>query len=160
MAWGYTRHKFGVCGNFKFEFISLTDVKATRSLIKPTLPTKCAFVATTNLTDNADILAGKTLAWDGTADSNTPNELIDSSEVFDARLYDVFVANTDATAFTTARVQLKSGETTKLNLYKPDRSAVYDAFPSGNETYTIYDERVIQVIAASANDDGTLLVMG
>ena len=158
MAWGTTRKMFGVCGNFKYEMVTLTDVKATRSIIRPTVPSRVMFVATTNETDKADVFNGKTLAWTGSADTNTVNELDDSGETFDPALYELMVENTTDTD--NARVIINSSDATRLLCYKPDKTAVKDAFPDGNEAYTIYNERAIQVTAASANDDGTLLILG
>ena len=64
MAWGKSITKFGVCGNFKFECHTLTDVKATRSLVRPRIMSQIHFVASTNESDNADILNAKTLTVD------------------------------------------------------------------------------------------------
>lgn len=158
MAWGTTRKMFGVCGNFKYEMITLTDVKATRSVIRPTIPSRVMFVASTNESDNKDVLAGQTLAWTGTADTNTPNELDDSGETFDPALYELFADNTASQLV--ARVIINASDATRCLCYKPDKSAVYDAFPAGTETFTIYNERAVQLIAATAGDDGTLLILG
>ncbi len=155
MAWGTTKKLFGTCGNFKFEIYSLTDVKATRSLIKPGVQA-IKFVASTNTSDGADIFNAKTLAWTGTADGNTPNELVDSSETFDSALTGYQVSNTTDNAW--ARVEYKDAD--ELYVMTPDGSARADLFPDGNEAYTFYNERVLQLVAQTAGDDGTLIIIG
>lgn len=162
MAWSFTKKTFGVCGNFRFAFYNLTDIKATRSVVKPEGFNSVKFLVSTNTTDNADVLAGKTLAWTGTADTDVANELKDTSQVFDSRINGLQVANTADTVGETnpslmADVVLKDAD--ELYTFKHEGSA-YDCFPDGNETYTIYNERVVQFIAVSANDDGTVLLMG
>lgn len=163
MAWSKAIPKFGVCGNFKFEIWSLTDIKATRSLIKPITMSQVHFTVSTNVTDGTDVLAAQTLAWTGTADGNTDNELIDSSEVFDPEIDGCQAHNTadNRTSYVTYK------EATKLYCHKGGwraypftGDAVYDLCPDGNETFTIYSERVVQVIAGTADDDGTLLIIG
>lgn len=157
MAWSKTRGIFGVCGNFRFEIAKLTDIKATRSLYRPRTMNKVYFVASTNLTDNADVLAAQTLAWTGTADTNTANELQDTSEVYDPEIDGTQAHNTadNRTSFVTYK------DADELYCHKGGMDdAAYDLCPDGNETYTIYDERIVQVIAVSANDDGTLMIIG
>ena len=168
MAWSITRKAFGTCGNFKFVFYRLTDVKTTRSVIEPKGLSFVKFVATTNETDNADVFAGKTLAWTGTADTDVANEIKDSSEVFDPALQGSYAANTADTVGVAnptliARVDYKDAD----ELYCSSGynvggigTAPFDLCPDGDETYTIYDEHKIQVIAVTANDDGTLIAIG
>ena len=158
MAWTATKKMFGVCGNFKWEILNLTDVKATRSVVKPGFTTVYQAYST-NTSDNKDVLNAQTLAWTGTCDTNTPNELDDSSETFDPALYDLFAQDTTA-ASAVARVAINASDATRLLCYKPNRSAVYDAFPLGSETYTIYSERAVQLAAVTAGDEGTLLIIG
>lgn len=165
MTWGTTLKTFGVCGNFRFAIHDLTDIKATRSLLKPMNMDRVYYVSSTNTTDNADVLAGQTLAWTGTADNNVLNEIKDTSEVFDAEIDGAQAHNTadNLTSFVTYK-DADELYCHKKTIYSTDPSsgqdAVYDLCPDGNETYTIYSERIVQFIAATADDDGTVLVMG
>ena len=157
MAWSKALKTFGVCGNFRFAVHTLTDIKATKSLIKPMNMDRVYFVASTNETDNADVLLAQTLAWTGTADTNTLNELQDTSEVYDPDIDGAQAFNnTDGrTSFVTYK------DADELYCHKGGMDdAVYDLAPDGNEAYVIYSERIIQVTAVSANDDGTILVLG
>lgn len=157
MAWSRALKTFGVCGNFRFEIANLTDIKATRSLYKPRTMNRVYFVASTNLTDATDVLAAQTLAWTGTADTNTLNELQDTSEVYDSEINGVQADNTadNLTSFVTYK------DADELYCHKGGMAdAVYDLCPDGNETYIIYSERVVQVIAGTADDDGTILIIG
>ena len=166
MAWSHTKGKFGVCGNFRFAFINLTDIKATRSIVKPEGFNSIKFVASTNTSDNADVLLAKKVSWTGTADSNTANELVDSSETFDPRLSGLQVSNTADTASSSVTlmsyVDYKDADELYCSTGASDvmGTEVYDAFPDGNETYTIYNERAIQCMAVTAGDEGTLLLIG
>ena len=161
MAWGYTRKIFGVCGNFRFSFIDLTDVKATRSLIRPAGLNSVKFISTVNTTDTADVFAGVTLAWTGTCDSDVENEVADAGEVFDTRMNGCMISNTTDTvgvANDSLVANIKRHDNTSL--YTFHAGAAFDLCPDGDETYTVYDERVVQVVAGTANDDGSLLVIG
>ena len=158
MAWSISRGVHGVCGNFKFEIFSLTDIKATRSLVKPRMG-QVHFVSSTNLTDNADILAGRTLSWTGTADTNTTNKLVDASEVFDPNINGAEAYNTTDNRI--AQVTYDKDTASALFCHKGGMDdAAYDLAPDGNEAYLISSERIVQVTAVSANDDGTLMVIG
>jgi hypothetical protein len=160
---------------------TLTDIKATRSVVYPAGLSSVKFVASVNTSDKADVLAGQTLAWTGTADTNVANEIKDTSEVFDPALNGSFAANTadgaGASFTVTGKVDYKDADelyvksgynnvaATTGNTGEGDDARIlgdlpYDLCPDGNETYTIYDEHKIQVIAVTANDDGTLFVMG
>jgi len=157
MAWGTTKKIFGVCGNFKFEFVNLTNVKATQSLIKPVRMNRIHFVSTTNLTDNTDHLAGQTLNWSGTADTNVTNEIKDTSETFDPEIDGAQAHNTtdNRTAFVTYK------DADELYCHKGGLAdAVYDLCPDGNEVYSITSERIVEVTAQTADDSGTLLIIG
>jgi hypothetical protein len=173
MAWGQTLKTFGVCGNFRFAVHTLTDIKATRSLIRPMNMVRTFFVASTNETDNADILNAQTLSWTGTCDTNVANEIKDTSEVFDPELSGCQASNTADTVGVAnptlmARVDYNDADELYCSSgYAVDQTGgadfgqkAFDLCPDGNETYTIYSERVIQVTAVSANDDGTILVLG
>lgn len=154
MAWGATKKLFGVCGNFKYEIYSLTDVKATRSLVKPAM-NKVYQVASTNTSDNADIFNSKTLAWTGTTDAATASILTDSSEVFDPALMGFQFSNTTDNAW--GSIEYKDDD--ELYTMKPDKSA--RATIIGNaKAYTIYDERIVQLVAQDAGDDGTMIIFG
>ena len=175
MAWTIGRKAFGTCGNFKFEIFNLTDVKATRSLIKPRMG-RVDFVSSTNTTDNADVLAGQTLSWSGTADGNTANKLVDSSEAFDPAIDGAQAHNTadNLTSFVTydkdntdALFCHKGGSDDSIALNDGDGTstaqtgdAAFDLAPDGNETFTIDSQRIVQVTAASANDEGTVIIFG
>lgn len=174
MAWGYQHIKWGVCGNFKFEIVTLTDIKTTRSLIKPRTMSQVNFVASTNETDNADVLLAKTLAWNGTCDSKVANQIVSSAQVFDPLLTGTYAANITDTVHPTNNPTLIGYVSYKDadELYISSGYAVsqasgadfgkkpFDLCPDGNEDYTIYSERIIEVLAVSANDDGTLLIIG
>ena len=56
------------------------------------------------------------------------------------------------------KVAYKDGD--ELYVYTPDGTAAKDLFPDGNESYQIQNPRVIQLVAQTAGDDGTLLVVG
>lgn len=159
MAWGTSRTTFGTCGNFKFEIITLTDVKATRSLVKPTTMSQVHASYSTNVTDNKDVLAAQTLNWTGTADTDTENKIDDASETFDPAINGAQAHNTadNRTSFVT----YDGVNTDQLFCHKGGTAdAVYDLCPDGNETYQINSERMVQLVAGNANDDGTLLVLG
>ena len=158
MAWTKTRQAFGVCGNFRFKFYDLTDVKATKSLINPCMQA-VYFVNTTNTTDAADTLIGGTLNWAGTADTNTTNKLVNTSETFDPEITDAQAFNT--TDNLTSYVSYDKDATTALFCHKGGTAdAVYDLAPDGNEVYEILSDKIVQVTAVSANDDGTILIIG
>lgn len=162
MAWGDTKIAFGTCGNFKFEFHDLTDVKATRSLIRPTtVHNKVHFVASTNETDGADVFGAQTLAWTGTCDSDTANEIVDSSETFDTMLNNTVAYNVetgDANLGKGAHIVYKDAD--ELYCFALGDKTAYDLCPTGDEDYRIDDQKIVQVVAGTANDDGTLLIMG
>ena len=162
MAWSYSRKTFGVCGNFRFSFIDLTDVKATRSIIKPEGINSVKFTASTNTTDNDDVLLTKTLAWTGKAAVYQENHLEDTGEVFDPRLGMLVVHNVetgDAKLGLHAYMVYDGTDPDDLSLIDNTGTAT-DLFPDGNEDYVMYNERVIQTIAGTGDDDGTLLVIG
>ena len=166
MTWSYTKDIFGVCGNFRFAFVSLTDIKATRSIVRPEGFNSIKFTASTNTTDSADVLLTKKVSWTGTADGDTENELVDSGEVFDPRLSGLQAANTADTASSSVTLQSYVDYKDADELYCSTGASndlgteVYDAFPDGNETFTIYSERAVETLAATANDEGTILIMG
>ena len=160
MAWSYNKGVFGVCGNFRYAFYDLTDVKATRSLIIPDGVGAVKFCASTNETDGTDVLLAQTLKWTGTCDSNTANELVDASETFDSRLNGLPAINTQAGALKGVTGEIIYKDADELYIFNWSTGAAYDLFPAGSETYAIYDERTIQVTAGTANDDGSLFVMG
>lgn len=117
------------------------------------------FVSSTNTTDNADVFAGQTLNWSGTADSNVANKIADSSETFDPQINGAQAFNT--TDGLTSFVTYDGSNTDQLFCHKGGSAdAAFDLCPDGNEAYHIRSERIAQVLAASANDDGTLLILG
>lgn len=154
MVWGNNKTFFGTCGNFKFEIYTLTDIKSTRSLILPGL-TKVDFIASINLTDNADILNGRTLAWSGTTDGAAANELTDASETFEEGLTGTQFSNTTDTAW--GKAEFKDAD--ELWTMKPDGSVRSTIIGTG-KAYTFYSERIIQVVAQDANDNGTMIIFG
>lgn len=155
MAWGFSRTGFGVCGNFKFEFHALTDAKATRSLVYATYVPKIHFSTSVNTTDNADTFNAQSLSWTGTTDAATANELTDSSEVFDPVLTGLqAVNNTDG-----KWMALEYKDADELYTMYPNKSARATQIGTA-KAYTIKTERVVQVTAVSANDDGTLILIG
>lgn len=167
MAWTKSLKTFGVCGNFRFEIISLTDTKSTRSLVNPRTMDRIYYVGSTNTSDNADVLNAQTLGWTGTADSNTVNKLVDGSETFDPEINGAQANNT--TDNRTSFVTYDKEDTTSLFCHKKTthstdptsgQDAVYDLAPDGNEAFTIYSERILQVTAVTAGDEGTLLIIG
>jgi len=157
MSWEYTKKQFGVCGNFRWEIIALTDIKATRSIIRPGF-TRIFQAYSTNTSDNKDVLNAQTVLWTGTVDTNSPNELDDSAATFDNGLYDSFAFNT-ATG-SPARIQINLTDATRYLCYKPSRSAVSDPFPGGTEAYSLSTERALQITAATAGDEGNVLIIG
>lgn len=158
MAWSISRGIHGVCGNFKFEIFNLTDIKSTRSLIKPRMG-QVHFVSSTNTTDNADVLGAGTLSWSGTADSNTVNKLVDASETFDPLINGAEAYNTTDNLI--SLVTYDKDATTALFCHKGGMDdATYDLAPDGNEVFLISSERIVQVTAVSADDDGTVLIIG
>ena len=163
MARSYTRQTFGVCGNFRLEIWDLTDVKATRSIVKPMMD-RIRVASSTNTSDNADVFNAKTLSWTGTAAVDQENHLEDTGEVFEAGIDGQIVYNTetgDAKQGLSARVNFDSTDTDDLSLVDLTSSASNsDLFPDGNEDYAMKSERVVQVLAATAGDDGTLLLIG
>jgi len=163
MAWGVSRKVFGTCGNFKFVFYDLTDVKATRSLIKPML-NKVSFVASTNTSDNADVFNAKTLNWTGTQDSIVANQLNDAGEVFDTALNGLTVYNnmgSDASEGIGAMAVYSDANTLLTFALDGNKGggAATTLF-NASETYIIDNERIVEVVAQDAGDDGTLFVMG
>jgi hypothetical protein len=161
MAWSYTKKVFGVCGNFRYAFYNLTDIKATRSLIRPDGITRVRFSCSTNTTDGTDVLLGQTLTWTGQTDGTTANTLEDSTQVFDPRINFCLASNTSDN--TTCMVNYKDADQlycwTKIGNSSKGLGVAVDAFDT-TKNYTIYNERIVQVVAGTANDDGTLLVIG
>jgi len=164
MSWGYTKKAFGVCGNFRFAFIDLTDIKATRSVVKPEGFNSIKFVCTTNTSDKQDVLLGKTLNWAGTAVTDLTYKIdTNGGEVFDPRINGLQVFNSessDALEGVSGILVYDSSDTDQLYIFNPDTGAAYDLFPDGNEDFSIVDERSVQVLAADAGDDGTMFIMG
>jgi len=156
MAWTATKSAFGVCGNFRFAFYDLTDIKATRSLIKPEGIGAVKFVASTNTTDNTDVLLAKALKWDGTADTDHANGMEDGSETFDPVVNGLRIDDIDDNGLATVYIHT---DTDTLLCFDSDGAAV-DLFSTNDEVFQLYNERVIQVLAGDADDDGTLFVMG
>ncbi len=158
MVWGKTRGVFGTCGNFKFEIYTLTDVKATRSLVKPMM-NNVYMAASTNVTDNTDVFAAQPLNWTGQVDGNTTDKLDDGSEVFDPDINGAQATN--ITDGRTSFVTYDKDTASQLFCHKGGMAdAVYDLCPDGNENYVIRNQRIIQLVAGNASDDGTLLVLG
>lgn len=176
MSWGYTKKIFGVCGNFRFAFIDLTDLKTTRNIIKPEGFNSIKFSSSTNTTDGDDVLLSKKVSWTGQCDSDSTNKIDDNAEVFDPGLDGLEVTNTTDAASGSFEKMGRIGfdKTNADQLFiaggrlgagtNPGRdgfgTAVYDLCPQGNENYTIYSERAWQILAVGANDDGTIFIMG
>lgn len=155
MAWSWSKGQFGVCGNFRFLFVDLTDVKSTRSIPLTEGFNSVKFTSSTNTTDNTDVLLIKKVSWTGTADGDTANELVDSSETFDPAVSGLQCDNTTDT--TNCVVDYKDADELYCKAYN---GAAADTFPDGTDTFTIYNERRIEIIAGTANDDGTILMIG
>ncbi len=159
MAWGTSRSCFGTCGNFKYEFHDLTDVKATRSVMKPNYCRFPAFISSVNTTDGTDLFKAQFLNWTGTTDSTTAGELVDASEVFDGFMNGAIAENT--TDKVQGIIQRKDDDELYTWAVRGNDGSVADtdAFPTG-KAYIIRHDRMIQTIAQDANDDGYLIVLG
>lgn len=150
---------FGTCGNFKFEFVNLTDVKATRNIIKPKHCRNVGFVTSINTTDGTDLLKAQTLNWTGAADSTVAGQIPDSGEIFDGILGGVIAENTDD------NYQGLVHRASDTNLYAVqaagnDGSYASTALFINTKNYIIRNDRVIECIAQDANDDGRLIIFG
>jgi len=182
MAWtdgnGQNLLTFGVCGNFRFEIYSLTDVKATRSLVKPMMD-RVRMVASTNETDNTDVLNAKSLNWTGTQDSAVASQINDAGEVYDKVLTGEIVYNVETgdgslgdgcvVGYSDANTMLTDDPAFFGQRFRSDNTTndSGETMPTeaqtlcnATEDYSIVSERVIQVVAADANDDGSMLVIG
>jgi len=144
----------GVCGNFRFKFYQITNAATTNSVFNTDMQmVHCAF--STQTTDKADSWKCKTLNWTGTADSDTANEIKDTSETYVKALTGSQAFNTTDNR-TCTTVEYKDAD----ELYTYKSQAAYDLCPDGNEAYRILDERKIMLTPVTANDDGFVIVMG
>ena len=162
MAFSFERTKFGVCCNFRFKIFSVTDAQSTTSIVNPVM--NVSFVASTNTSDNADVMGAKPLRWSSTADTDVLNEIKDTAVTFKAGLTGCAAYNT--TDNLTGNVEFKDAD--ECYAFKTGQqietsagsTTTYDVCPDGNEAYLIMSDRRIQVTPVTANDDGTLLVIG
>ena len=149
----------GVCGNFRFKIYGITDAATTNSVVKTDMR-QVFFVSSTNTTDNADNFKAQVLNWTGTADSNTANELVDSSEIFVNQLTDLIVyATSGDNDGDGSIIEFKDADELNLNTLGAPATA-QDLFPAGTETYIINDERHIVLTPVTGDDDGTLIILG
>lgn len=176
MAWTATRKQFGVCGNFKFKFFTITDAQNTKSIVKTGLH-GVKFVGSTDTVTGTELMKAKPLLWTGTSDTNTPNELEDGSETFVKDLEGLNVHNT--TDKISALITKLSGTASdRLEIGEPDCNGrqiradttdqqgnaapdtTYDAFPDGNETFQLNNDSYIMLTPTTADDDGAIIVIG
>ena len=154
MAYSYSRVFHGVCGNIRFKMFSVTDSATTNSVLKTEMVNR--IILATNTSDNADHFRARSLSWTGTADTDVTNELKDTTQTFVAQLTGSMVDNVTDGAF--AKIGYKDAD--ELYTYKPNGSAALDLFNTGNEEYAIKDERKLMITPVTADDDGTIIVMG
>lgn len=160
MAYSSAIHARGVCGNFRFKFFTITNAATSNSVVKTDMQ-GVDFVGSTNESDNADNFQAQKLAWAGTCDANTVNELEDTSETFVPEITGLpAYATSGANDGGQARVEYQSTDTDNLLLTNPGSKAAKDLFPAGTETYVIQEDKHIMLTPATASDDGTLLVIG
>ena len=159
MAYSATRKAFGVCGNVRFKFYDITDVQTSKNVVKPYMNVK--FAVATNTTDNTEVMMAKPLNWTGTADTDTANKLVDTSETFVQELNRSHVFATSGTnEGAPAIIEFLSADTDALSLFSCASEAATDLFPSGNETYALLDDHKVELDVGTNDDDGTLLIMG
>lgn len=180
MVWAWSKKTFGVCGNFKFAFIDLTDIKATRSIVKPEGFNSIKFASSTNTSNNTDVLLTKKCSWTATCNADTEFKIDTAGEVFDPQLDGLEVANITDTASEVGgsevhligkvgydktnadQVYVEGGAVTVPTSPGKDQhgTQAYDLCPDGNEEITIYSERAWEIISANAGDEGTIFIMG
>lgn len=151
----------GVCGNFRFKMYDITNAKNTNSVINTDMRS-VQFVAATNTTDGADHFKAQTLLWTGTVDSDVENALTDSSETFVAELSNLQLFNTTDAVGTPTSIS-GNGAYDKNNTDKLDithAGVAFDLYPTGNETYSINNEKFVMLDPVTTDDDGTLFIMG
>ena len=149
----------GVCGNFRFKIYTVTDAATTNSVVKTDMR-QVFFVSSTNTTDNADNFKAQILNWTGSADTDTANELQDTSETYVNQLTNLIVyATSGANNGDGSIIEFKDADELNLNTLNAPATA-QDLFPAGTETYRINDERHIMLTPVTANDDGTLILLG
>lgn len=151
---GHRQSGRGVCGNFRFKFMAITNCDDYASIVPNNGPV--LFAASTNTGANTDVFGTGPMIVTGTATSDTANELVDSAATFSSMWSGLAVQETTNNDWAKT-VSCKDAD----ELYCFDKSGTAtDPFSAGNEGWQCNNDRHIELTSASTTYEGYLIVFG
>lgn len=153
----------GVCGNFRFKILDVTNVATTNSVIPADMVVQFACGATTTQTAN-HIIVSK-LNWTGTGVTDTANRIdTNGNETFVPQIHRLIAYNTESSDTDEGKsvvINYDVGNTDQLICYAVgDGTTLVDYWQTGDEDFQIQDEHHILLDSQSSADDGKIILIG